>query len=528
MYLEYFGLEKEPFHITPDPHFFYLSPSHKESFGSLIYGLKNRKGFIALTGEVGLGKTTVVRSFLSKWSSKAKIKTIFVFNSNISFKGLLLTIYSELGLQPPSSSSIPCSGNQDQAGLSLQDQVFELVQELQRALIQEYQDGYNVILVIDEAQNMPLQTLENLRMLSNLETSKDKLLQIFLIGQIELDKTLELKELRQLRQRIAIRATLKPLSRTQSKKYILHRLSRAGTSRKIFTRTALRRICSYAQGVPRKINILADNALITSYGYGRKKVTSRIVKEARADLEGKAGRSKLAYALAVVLILIFIAAGTWLSPYRSQLLAGLQEISPWELPIALKQNPEPLALPTAQQESKLNELKQSKSNPQPALKQENPKQQAQSLRQLSSKPASDPKPELKLDFQATKPKQQKNNKAQVRDSQEKMLRVSDLEELAFPLSLTEMTPETIFLHLKLQELIPAYSELSSTRQAVLIRMAGQTSLSGLLSFTRMLSALENQNYQEAARQMILSRWADNIGQEAYNLAEAMRKDEFEK
>ncbi|WP_291318823.1 AAA family ATPase, partial [Desulfonatronospira sp.] len=322
MYLEYYGLSQEPFHITPDPYFFYLSPSHKESFASLIYGLQNRKGFIALTGEVGLGKTTVLRAFLNKLSTETKIKTVFVFNPDLSFKGLLLTMYSELGLELPAScKTAPGS----ESSLSIQDQVFELVQGLHQALIREYENNCSVILVIDEAQNMPLPTLENLRMLSNLETSRDKLLQIFLIGQTELDRILDKLELRQLRQRIAIRTVLQPLSSRESKDYILHRLKLAGAVKELFTPAALRLITRYSRGVPRKINILCNNALVTGYGYGSKVITPKIVREAINDLEGRqSGQKRFKYALAAGLALAVIGAGLWLGPYKSW-----EKLIPW-------------------------------------------------------------------------------------------------------------------------------------------------------------------------------------------------------
>ena len=186
MYLRHFNLERTPFHITPDPHFFYLSPSHKEAFASMIYGLKSKKGFVAVIGEVGLGKTTVLRTFLEQYGQNSKIKTVFVLNSNVSFKGLLKIIYAELGYASPQNESSRLKtykNKRDNDERSDSDDIFELVQQLHSLLIDEYRQGTNVILIIDEAQNMPVQTLESLRMLSNLETSTDKLLQIFLIGQ---------------------------------------------------------------------------------------------------------------------------------------------------------------------------------------------------------------------------------------------------------------------------------------------------------------------------------------------------------
>lgn len=513
MYLDHFGLSREPFHITPDPYFFYLSPSHKESLASLIYGLKNRKGFVALTGEVGLGKTTVIRAFLNRWSSKAKIKTVFIFNSNLSFKGLLLTIFSELGLQLPAGQQ----AENGQAASSEQDQIFELVQTLHSALIQEFEQGCNVILVIDEAQNMPLKTLENLRMLSNLETSRDKLLQIFLIGQTELDKILDRKELRQLRQRIAIRASLRPLTRRQSKDYILHRLQKSGAKEKqIFTRGALRRICKYARGVPRKINILADNALITGFGYGSSKINSRIIKEVQADLQGKRPKKGWKIALASGVLLGMLGTVIWMSPYRTNLLAGLQDISPWELTENMLQHTE--------------DTQETAAGPTPEIIPET----AQTKLQLEFQPLP---VQTSTELQQTKEQQDKLAAAAQKQGQESEAEQEKVEHKQFekppaqeptalPLPESELSPENIFIHYKLEESIPAYSGLSQARQLVLVRMARQTSINGLLTFERMLAALEQGNFEEAARQMVLSRWARSVGDEAEALAEAMRKDEL--
>lgn len=269
MYLDFYGFRAEPFHITPDPDFLYLSPSHKEALAAIIYGVQQRKGFITITGEIGLGKTTIVRSYLERYD-RTHIKTVLVFNANVSFTGLLRVIYRELGLEPPDLDP------------------YEMVHHLHTVLIKEYQDGWNVVLIIDEAQNMPIETLENLRMLSNLESTKDKLLQIILIGQPELENTLNLHQLRQLKQRIAIRTTLKPLTPKESLDYIRHRLSLVQSApQEVFTAGALDLIIKEAQGIPRKINIICDNAFITGFGYGRKPVTAQIVREVIADLEGR-------------------------------------------------------------------------------------------------------------------------------------------------------------------------------------------------------------------------------------------------
>jgi general secretion pathway protein A len=268
VYLPFYKLQHPPFHTTPDPDFLYLSPSHKQALGSIIYGIQERKGFIAVTGEVGLGKTTILRSYLSQFDD-AQNKMVYLFNPNLSYKGLLKAILRELHQEV---------GN---------DEELELLSRLHGVLVDQYRQGKTVIVLIDEAQNMPVATLENLRMLSNLETTKDKLIQIVMVGQPELNELLEQYDLRQLNQRIAVRATIVPLSTRESYEYIQDRLARAGSRHtKIFTNRALTRIVKEAKGNPRRINVLCDNALVTGLGYRRKPVTARIVKEVIADLDG--------------------------------------------------------------------------------------------------------------------------------------------------------------------------------------------------------------------------------------------------
>jgi general secretion pathway protein A len=268
MYLTFYNLKKEPFHITPDPEFLYLSPSHKEALAAIIYGIEQKKGFVAIVGDVGVGKTTILRSYLDT-TDRSHLKVIYVFNARLTFEGLLKTIYEELGLPIETNDTM------------------QMVNNLYRVLIEEYRQGNTMVLVIDEAQNMPLETLENLRMLSNLETSKDKLIQIVLVGQLEFEEELNLRRLRQLKQRIAIRSTISPLTKTESLDYIKYRLQKAGSDHgSVFTDAALRTIASKAKGIPRAINILCDNALITGFGYQQKPATAKVVREVVADFQG--------------------------------------------------------------------------------------------------------------------------------------------------------------------------------------------------------------------------------------------------
>jgi general secretion pathway protein A len=287
MYLNYFNLKREPFNITPDPELLYLSPSHKEALAAVIYGVSRRKGFVAITGEVGVGKTTIIRSFLDK-TDKQNVRTIYIFNANVSFKALLKTIYQNLKRVPQT------------------DDVSEMVDQLHMILIDEYKKGHNVVLIIDEAQNMPVETLENLRMLSNLETSTDKLMQIVFSGQPEFEEKLKVYALRQLRQRIAIRMKIQPLTRTESLAYINYRLHKSLTKEAVvFTRGALNRIVEAAEGIPRIINIYCDNCLITSFGNQQKKVTSRVAREIIAEqgvARGAMPRWQIACLAALVMI----------------------------------------------------------------------------------------------------------------------------------------------------------------------------------------------------------------------------------
>ncbi|MGA2401109.1 MAG: AAA family ATPase [Syntrophobacteraceae bacterium] len=268
MYLNFYKLEKHPFHITPDPEFLFLSASHREAISSIVYGIEQRKGFIAITGEVGVGKTTILRSYLQQIDPN-KFKIIYIFNTALSFHQLLKQIVFELG--------IPVA-NED---------AYELVNRLFQYIIREYNKKQSIIFIIDEAQNMPTDTLERLRLLSNLETAEDKLLQIILVGQPELETKLEMPELRQLKQRIAVYGRINPLGPDESMAYIVHRLMKASTFYSpIFTQDAMNIIIEEARGIPRVINILCDNALITGLGYQRNPIDSAIVEEVVADING--------------------------------------------------------------------------------------------------------------------------------------------------------------------------------------------------------------------------------------------------
>ena len=300
MYLSFYGLKRRPFHVTPDPEFLYLSPSHKEALAAIIYGIEERKGFVAVTGAVGVGKTTILRSYLES-AERKRLKIIYIFNPKLTFEDLLKTIYRELNL--------PLETND----------VVEMVNRLYEVLIKEYEEGNTVVLVVDEAQNMPVDTLESMRMISNLETSRDKLVQIVLVGQPEFEEQLNLARLRQLKQRLAIRATILPLTKEESLEYIKFRLQKAGSpSSSVFTTPALKKIIKKANGIPRVLNVLCDNALITSFGYQKKPVPMIVVKEIIGDFERKVpsrfARRQLPRAAALALLLLLFFGIVWFLP----------------------------------------------------------------------------------------------------------------------------------------------------------------------------------------------------------------------
>lgn len=290
MYLNFYNLKKEPFQITPDPSFLYMSHVHKEALASIIYGVEKRKGFILITGAVGVGKTTILRAYLEK-AGNEKLTTIYVFNANISYLNLLKYIFVELNMVPESN------------------EIFTMVNQLHQRLLKEYKEGRNIILIIDEAQNMPVDTLENLRVLSNFETETEKLVQIVFCAQPEFEKTLNLDELKQLKQRIAVKATILPLTREDGATYIHHRLKTAGDKDGIiFTEFAVREIVKAAQGIPRVINVLCDNSLITAFGYGKKRVGTGIVREITRDF-GMTRPFYLRYALLFLLLALVVLGG---------------------------------------------------------------------------------------------------------------------------------------------------------------------------------------------------------------------------
>jgi general secretion pathway protein A len=270
MYLTFFGLNEKPFAITPDPRYLYLSERHAEALAHLLYGINEAGGFVQLTGEVGTGKTTIVRSLLAQTPKNAEIALIL--NPRMTAPEFLLTICEELGI-----------GVQNSAPGSLKD----LVDILSYYLLRAHAAGKRVVLVVDEAQNLSPDVLEQVRLLTNLETNTQKLLQIILIGQPELRELLSRNELRQLAQRITGRYHLNPLSRDETSAYVRHRLRVAGATTDILAPAALNEVFRLSQGVPRVINVICDRALLGAYSLDRHRVTTTLVRNAAAEVFGR-------------------------------------------------------------------------------------------------------------------------------------------------------------------------------------------------------------------------------------------------
>jgi general secretion pathway protein A len=271
MYASFFGLHEKPFSITPDPRYLFLSERHAEALAHLVYGINEAGGFIQLTGEVGTGKTTVVRSLLAQAPKHAEIALIL--NPRMTPPEFLLAICEELG--------IPVAQDSES---SLKD----LVDLLSRHLLQAHAAGKRIVLVVDEAQNLAPEVLEQVRLLTNLETETQKLLQIILIGQPELRELLAQSSLRQLAQRITGRYHLAPLSGEETAAYVRHRLRVAGATRDIFTGGALREIHRLSDGVPRLVNIICDRALLGAFTEDRHQVNAAVVRRAAGEVLGRA------------------------------------------------------------------------------------------------------------------------------------------------------------------------------------------------------------------------------------------------
>ena len=267
MYAAYFGLKENPFTLSPEPGYLFLSEQHRDALNYLIYGIKEKKGFILISGDIGMGKTTICRTLLNLLEDS--VETALIFNTAISDVELLETVVSEFGIEIPRETGTKKA----------------YVDALNGFLLQNFAAGRNAVLLIDEAQNLSHGVLEQIRMLSNLETEKEKLLQIILIGQPELKATLTKPALRQLNERITVRYDLKPLSAGEVVAYIHHRLSVAGGPGKVsFTKGAYRLVYDFSEGIPRRINALCDRALLIAYTKNIVKIDRKIIRHAARDI----------------------------------------------------------------------------------------------------------------------------------------------------------------------------------------------------------------------------------------------------
>jgi general secretion pathway protein A len=276
MYLNFYGLQQKPFNTTPDPKFLYLTPSHREALAQILYGVQEGKGFIVLTGEVGTGKTTLIQTLLRRLDEKTE--AAFIFNSKLPFDALLEYMLRDFGITK-----------------NLHSQSQRLF-ALNNFLIERRRAGQNTVLIIDEAQNLDPPALEQVRLLSNFETPTEKLLQIFLSGQPELQVKLDLPELRQLKQRISLRCIIRPLTVEETFDYVQHRLRIAGCRRgDIFTESALTRVAKYARGIPRLVNIVCDHSLLFGYAEQKRRIDRDTIDQVIAYVEqGERPRQKQA------------------------------------------------------------------------------------------------------------------------------------------------------------------------------------------------------------------------------------------
>ena len=281
MYEQFYNFTEKPFNLTPDPKYFFSSKEHEEALNSLIYTVNERKGFAVITGEIGSGKTTICRTLLNKLDSQAK--TAIITNTYLTGKQLIQLALEDFGIQTKTKNKV------------------QLMKELNNFLIRQLSLGYNAILIIDEAQNLRPSVLEEIRMLSNLETEKEKLIQILLLGQPELRQQLNLRELAQLKQRINVYYHIYPLAEEEVAFYINHRLKIATRAKESiisqhspelirplvhFTDLALQAIYAHSHGIPRLINMVCDQSLLTGYVQETREITDTIVKDALAEFVG--------------------------------------------------------------------------------------------------------------------------------------------------------------------------------------------------------------------------------------------------
>jgi general secretion pathway protein A len=267
MYQKFFGLRESPFNVNPDPRFLFLTRQIQEALAGLTYGIQNKKGFILLTGEVGTGKTTLLNRLLD-WLRGRRVKTAYIFNSKLDVNQLFDFIMAEF--------EIPCESREKS----------QVLLRLNQWLLERYRAGETAVLIVDEAQNLSPEVLEEIRLLTNLETSTEKLLQIILTGQPELEQKLKMPELRQLRQRITLRCHTAPLSLEETFGYIAERLRIGGANGEpIFSKEAIESIHRYSRGIPRVVNLLCEHSLVNSYVDSLRPVPAHLVDEVAREFQ---------------------------------------------------------------------------------------------------------------------------------------------------------------------------------------------------------------------------------------------------
>ena len=337
MYSEYFGLNEKPFSIAPDPRYLYMSRSHQEALAYLLYGLQTEGGFVLLTGEIGTGKTTVCKCMFEQ--APPEITFAFIINPKVTALELLEAVCDELLIKRPENGAKK-----------------DLIDLINRHLLETNEQGEKTVIVIDEAQNLTSDVLEQLRLLTNLETSRHKLLQIILLGQPELRDLIRKPELKQLSQRITARYHLGPLNRDDTAIYILHRISIAGGERALFTDGAIQRVYKLTNGVPRLINLLCDRALLGAYTQLQDRVTPEVVKQANKetfDLHLKSTKVHWLVAAALLVVSIAIISSRFIPVIKSTApdlaRATPEELNPPEIPSTSEADPSIVAPQQEQQ-----------------------------------------------------------------------------------------------------------------------------------------------------------------------------------
>lgn len=337
MYQQYFHFTELPFSIAPDPHFMYMSERHQEGLAHLLYGINMGGGFVALTGEVGTGKTTLCRCLLQQLP--ANIDIALILNPKLNAIELLTSICDELGIAYDSSPQT----------------LKNFIDAINQYLLAAYANGRRTVLLIDEAQNLSLEVMEQIRLLTNLETSKTKLLQIILVGQPELQQLLYRQDLRQLNQRITARYHLLPLSFDETRAYIQHRLTVSNGNPRLFKERAIRKIYRFSAGIPRIINILCDRALLGAYAGNARSISPEIVARAAGETLGLShSRRRLDAMMAAILFCGIVAGIYFVSPYLpavrqagrmfSEQLPAPQPVMEIRQPVAkIESAPEPIA-----------------------------------------------------------------------------------------------------------------------------------------------------------------------------------------